>query len=150
MNAHRQPGSIAPDAQKGSCPVRGRRPEGESRSSEFRQRLIAWKQTPVAFRPSLRALARELGTSHQLLSHYLSVLEEWRREKDLERLRAQAKTKNLTLTPEVEKHYLAWLRKIEERQARDAAKAAKWASRHAALLESLKQLLPDSWNDSTR
>jgi hypothetical protein len=28
-------------------------------------------------RPSLRALAREIGTSHQLLAHYLKGLEEW-------------------------------------------------------------------------
>lgn len=50
------------------------------------------------------------------------------------------------MPPAVEKSYLNWLRKIEERQAREAAKAAKWASKHAALLDSLKHLLPDSWN----
>jgi hypothetical protein len=83
--------------------MRGRKPKQQCRSEEFRQTLIAWKDTPVAFRPSLRALARELGTSHQLLSHYLSALEEWCREKNLERLRAQAKAKNLTLTPELQK-----------------------------------------------
>ena len=126
----------------------GRKPKQESRSEEFRQALIAWRQTPVAFRPSLRALAREIGTSHQLLGHYLSALEEWRQDKDLERLRAHAKTKNLTLTPEVEKSYLAWLRKVERRQARDSAKAAKWASRHPAVLDSLKHLLHGFRSDS--
>jgi hypothetical protein len=40
--------------------------------------LIAWKQTPESLRPSLRALARGLGTSHQLLKHYLDGLEKWR------------------------------------------------------------------------
>jgi predicted secreted protein len=57
--------------------MRGRKLKQESRSSEFRQRLIARKQTPAAFRPSLRALARELGTSHQLLSFYLKNLYKW-------------------------------------------------------------------------
>ena len=36
-----------------------------------------WKQTPKSMRPSLRALAREIGTSHQLPEHYLKGLEEW-------------------------------------------------------------------------
>jgi hypothetical protein len=43
--------------------MRGRKTKQESRSAELRQRLIAWKQTPESLRPSLRALARILGTS---------------------------------------------------------------------------------------
>jgi hypothetical protein len=39
---------------------------------------MEWKQTPESSRPSLRALARMLGTSHQLLKHYLDGLEKWR------------------------------------------------------------------------
>jgi hypothetical protein len=58
--------------------VNGRKHTEESRATEFRQRLIAWKQTPESSRPSLRALARQLGTSHQLLKHYLDGLEKWR------------------------------------------------------------------------
>jgi hypothetical protein len=122
----------------------GRRPKPESRSAEFRQTLVEWKQTPAAFRPSLRTLARELSTTHQLLSYYLATLEEWRREKDLEEFRAKARAKSVTLTPAIEKRYLTWLRKIEERQARDAARTAKWVNKHAALLHRLKHLLPDS------
>lgn len=57
--------------------MRGRKPIYESRAAEFRQRLVVWKQTPESLRPSLRALARELGTSHQLLQHYLDGLDEW-------------------------------------------------------------------------
>lgn len=49
----------------------------ESRSAEFRQRIIAWNQTPESLRSSLRALARELGTSHQLLTHYMAGLQKW-------------------------------------------------------------------------
>ena len=124
--------------------MRGRKPKQESRSAEFRRRLIVWKETPVASRPPLRALARAHGTSHQLLSYYLSGLEEWRREKDLERLRTQAKAKNVTLTPAVEERYLAWLRKIEEQQAREAARAAQLAREHVALLDRIKHLLPES------
>jgi DNA-binding transcriptional MocR family regulator len=58
--------------------MRGRKPKQESRSAEFRQSLISWKQTPESLRPSLRSLARMLGTSHQLLKHYLDGLEKWR------------------------------------------------------------------------
>jgi hypothetical protein len=95
--------------------MRGRKLKLQSRATEFRQRLIQWKQSPVSFRPSLRALAGDLATSHQLLSYFLSTLDEWRSERDLERLRAQAKAKNLALTLKDEKRYLAWLRKIEKR-----------------------------------
>jgi hypothetical protein len=55
---------------------RGRKPANESRTVEIRARLTEWKQTPAPFRNSLRALAAEMGTSHQLLSFYLSRLEE--------------------------------------------------------------------------
>ncbi len=58
--------------------MRGRKPKQESRAADFRRMLIAWKQTPESLRPSLRALARVLGTSHQLLKHYLDGLEKWR------------------------------------------------------------------------
>jgi len=119
--------------------MRGRKPKQESRAAEFRQRLVEWKETPAAFQPSLRALARELATSHQLLAHFLSGLEEWRRERDLERLHTQAKKKNVTLTPADERRYLAWVRKIERRQAIDAIREAQWASEHAVLLDRIKQ-----------
>ena len=59
-----------------SCEA-GRKPRQRSRADEFRQSLIVWRETPVSSRPSLRALARELGTSHQLLKHYLDELAEW-------------------------------------------------------------------------
>jgi hypothetical protein len=56
---------------------RGRKLAGESRAPEIRARLTEWKQTPESFRSSLRALAADMGTSHQLLSFYLQRLEEW-------------------------------------------------------------------------
>src|SRR6266513_3369736 len=86
--------------------IKGRKPKRESRSAEFRQRLIAWKQTPESSRPSLRALACELGTSHQLLNHYLKGLEEWQykersrqAEKASELIRNRAQAENRLLTP---------------------------------------------------
>jgi len=86
----------------------GRKPKEESRATEFRQRLMAWKQTPESMRPSLRALGREVGTSHQLLQHYLDGLEIWHAREELarrarecqritENLRAQTKVRGLTL-----------------------------------------------------
>ena len=47
--------------------MKGRKPKQESRAMEFRRELLAWKQIPEASRPSLRSLACDLGTSHQLL-----------------------------------------------------------------------------------
>jgi hypothetical protein len=88
------------------CPVSGRKPAQESRATEFRRRLIAWKQTPEWLRPSLRALARELRTSHQLLTHYLDGLEKWRykeryrkAKKESEEIRARASAEGRQLTP---------------------------------------------------
>ena len=112
----------------------GRKPKTESRAAEFRQRLVTWKQTPEPLRPSLRALARELGTTHQLLSHYLDGLEEWRLGKELQQFRANARAKGVTVTPALEKRYLAWLAKIEARQARGAARMARCVSKHVALV----------------
>lgn len=89
--------------------MRGRKPIYESRAAEFRQRLVVWKQTPESLRPSLRGLARELGTSHQLLQHYLNGLEEWeardryqkakeRAVKRAEEIRARAAAENREMT----------------------------------------------------
>ncbi len=82
--------------------MRGRKPRYESRSAEFRQRLAEWKQVPESSRPSLRALARELETSHQLLRHYLAGLETWRACEDWRRareIRANARAEGRFLTP---------------------------------------------------
>jgi hypothetical protein len=70
--------------------VSGRKPTQESRATEFRRSLIARQQTPESSRPSLRALARELGTSHQLLKHYLDGLEKWRYKERYRKANAEA------------------------------------------------------------
>jgi hypothetical protein len=70
--------------------TRGRKTRQESRSAEFRQRLLIWKQTPEARRPSLRALARQMGTSHQLLGNYLIGLGKWRYKELCRKAKAQS------------------------------------------------------------
>jgi len=83
----------------------GRKPARESRAAEFRQGLIAWQQIPESSRPSLRALACQLGTSHQLLQHYLDGLEEWqckercrKANEKAEEIQAHAKAENREMT----------------------------------------------------
>ncbi len=114
---------------------RGRKPVHESRAAEFRPRLIAWKQTPESLRPSLRALARELGTSHQLLKHYLDRLEKWqyqerfrRAKKVSEGIRARAAAESRYMTP--------W----EEQQARAYDRAAMSAMVAPMLLDQIERI----------
>jgi len=85
--------------------VAGRKPKQASRSADLRQRLTAWKQTPESMRPSLRALALDLGTSHQLLRHYLTGLEKWlygeryrTAKKQIEEIRARARAEGRLMT----------------------------------------------------
>lgn len=110
--------SHSPDSGKETTPAnvvhradepvtrRGRRAAGESRASEICQRLSIWKQTPESVRPSLRALGRELGTSHTLLQHYLDGLEKWKQDErrrraklEIEQISARAQDENRPLTP---------------------------------------------------
>lgn len=79
----------------------GRRPQSESHAPEIRARLARWKKTPESLRPSLRALARELDTSHQLLSHYLQRWERWQAKEYLglaKEICARAEAENRSLT----------------------------------------------------
>jgi hypothetical protein len=134
-------GSIGRDAQKGSRLLSGRKPKQESRSVEFRQRLIQWKQTPVAFRPSLRALARKLGTSHQLLAHYLVGLAKWQYEeryrkakKESHEICARAKAENRNLT--------FW----EEQQVRACDRALIQALVVPSMLDMLERIKREAKN----
>ena len=117
--------------------MRGRKPDYESRATEFRQRLIAWKETPESSRPSLRALARELGTSHQLLKHYIDRLEKWlyqerfrRAKKQSEGIRARAAAEGRYMTPSEEQQVRAYDR---------AAMSAMVAPMLLDQIESIKQ-----------
>jgi hypothetical protein len=67
---------------------------------------MVWKQTPESSRPSLRTLALELNTSHQLLSHYLDDLDVWQAKErnreakeGMKEIRARAETEKRHLTP---------------------------------------------------
>ena len=126
----------------------GRKPQQESRAEEFRQRLSAWKQTPVRSRPSLRALAAELRTSHQLLKYYVDGLDQWKRDKALERLHANARAKGFSVTPKIEEEYLAWLKDIEEREAQDRRKHPGLAKKIAAAMDQLNKLYPSITRES--
>lgn len=82
---------------------RGRKPASESRATEIRARLLLWKQVQEPHRISLRALARELSTSHQLLGHYLTRWEKWkakeyRRQAQEIRIRAAAEMRPRVVT----------------------------------------------------
>jgi hypothetical protein len=119
----------------GQPTTRGRKTTVESRSAEFRQSLLIWKQTPAAFRPSLRALARALDTSHQLLTHYLAGLEKWlyderyrKAKKESDEICARAKAENRNLT--------YW----EEQQVRACDRALIQALVGPALLDTLEDI----------
>ena len=115
--------------------MRGRKPKQESRSVEFRQRLIAWKQTSGSLRPSLRTLACQLGTSHQLLAHYLKGIEKWQAKEYFRKateIRTRAHAQGRTMTQ--------W----EEQQAHDLTRAGIRAMMLPAMLDTLRQLKEDA------
>jgi hypothetical protein len=95
--------------------MKGRNSNQESRAQEFRQRLLVWKQIPESARPSLRELACQLGTSHQLLKHYLGGLEKWqckeryaKAKRAVEEIRARAVAEDRPLTAYEEQQVRAW------------------------------------------
>ena len=72
-------------------------------ANETRELLICWKQQTRAARPSMRALARELGTSHQLLQYYLKTLLRWQGKQYFRKAKevyARAESENRFTTPE--------------------------------------------------
>ena len=115
--------------------VSGRKHACGSRATEFRYRLTAWKRTPDSSRPSLRALARELGTSHQLLTFYLKRLDQWQANeywRQAREIRARVKTENRLLTP--------W----EEQQARACDRAGLRIKTGLMLRETIDHMKKDS------
>jgi hypothetical protein len=79
----------------------GRKPAVQSRAAEICTKLLAWRQTRESQRISLRALAAEIGTSHQLLSFYLKRLDKWRAkqyERKAEEIRVRAEAENRPMT----------------------------------------------------
>lgn len=119
----------------GPSRLRGRKPQCQSRSSELREQLIAWKQKPKFARSSLRTLARELGTSHQLLAFYLKGLEEWRAteySRQAREIRARANAEGRPMTQ--------W----EEQQARSYDRAGISLMTGAFIVEDIRRIRQDS------
>jgi hypothetical protein len=121
--------------QKGSRHVSGRKPAHESRATEFRHSLTAWKRTPESSRPSLRALARELGTSHQLLTFHLERLDQWQANeywRQAREIRARAIAEDRSLNQ--------W----EEQQVHAYTRAGIRATVGPMLLDVIKRLRDES------
>jgi hypothetical protein len=116
----------------------------DSRALELRRKLIEWKRTAESSRPPLRALARELGTSHQLLAFYLNGLEKWQGEeyfRQAREIRARAIAEDRPLTQ--------W----EDEKARAYDRAALHFTTGYMLRDSIKRTKKDSergplcWHD---
>jgi transposase-like protein len=98
--------------------MKGRKPKQDSRADEIRARLVAWEQESESARPSLRSLARDLGTSHQLLSHYIEGLGVWQAKRQMAEYRrlkdeaeASAKAERRPLTPQEDEQMCFYGRK---------------------------------------
>jgi hypothetical protein len=88
---------------------KGRKPANESRTEAICTRLVSWSQASEGQRPSLRVLAKELGTSHQLLSFYLKGLSKWRRKEYLRKAQ-EIRDKGLGMTYVDEQQAVAYER----------------------------------------
>jgi hypothetical protein len=90
---------------------------------------------PQFSRPSLQALARELGTSHQLLSFYLKNLHKWQSKKywrQAKEIRARANAEDRALTEQ------------EEQQVYAHNRAAMRTIVGPTLLETIERMKHDS------
>jgi hypothetical protein len=112
--------------------TRGRKRTDHSRAAELCAKLAAWMQAPESARSSLRALARELGTSHQLLSHYLQCWDKWQARE----YRQQAEEIRARTTAETRPWVLAEM--LDQANAYD--KAAFRSMIAAVLGKALRQL----------
>jgi hypothetical protein len=88
---------------------KGRKPTDESNATAIRTRLVSWSQAPEAQRPSLPALAKELGTSRQLLSFYLKGLSKWQQQ-GYHRKAQETRDKGLGMTYADEQQMIAYER----------------------------------------
>jgi hypothetical protein len=121
--------------QNHSRQVIGRKPAIESRATEFRKKLMLWVQSPEWSRLSLRALACQLGTSHQLLTFYLKGLDVWRGQqylREASQIRSVASAEGRQLTE--------W----EEQRAYACTRAGVRAISGAMLRDSIKRMKKES------
>lgn len=111
--------------------MRGRKTKRESRGPEIYERLTAWRDTREASKASLRDVARELGTSHQLLSFYLKRLDKWQMDQyrhRAEQIRERATAENREMTT------------TEEREVRALNNAAVRCLLDSAVEKNLRQI----------
>jgi hypothetical protein len=88
---------------------RGRKPKQESRAAHLLSNLAAWNEMPDGSRPSLRGIARRLGTSHQLLLYYLKTLPKWLAKEHLRlamEILARAKAEKRPMTHQEYRQFL--------------------------------------------
>jgi hypothetical protein len=111
---------------------RGRKAARESRAVEIRAGLMVWKQTPEAYRSSLRGLAAEMGTSRQLLSHYLKHWDKWQ-AKEYRRQAAEIRSR-------VEAEMRPWIADEMLRQADAYDRTAFWSTIDALLEKTFQRL----------
>jgi hypothetical protein len=120
----------------GEKPKRGHRLANESNVTAIHSRLASWLREPEDQRPSLRALAIELSTSHQLLSFYLKGQNDWQQKEYKRRAKAiidQAHAENRFMTP--------W----EESQVRDLE---RWA--FCCRIDSILQPMFQRWEANAK
>jgi len=128
----------------------GRPPAYESRAAEFRRRFIVWKQTPESMRPSLRALAGELGTSHQILVYHLNRLDRWQAQERAKRIRAEGRPFTAALVEVGGRHTLAHQAGGPSRPAERAPGQDSKAVRQARILRGTGDLREVPANDTGR
>ena len=100
--------------------MRGRQPKQVSQRKRVRAQLTEWKNTPDYLRPSLRALARQLAVSHQLLGHYLDGLAVWQARQDSRRTEAECEQ---------------IAKEIRDRANAEGRSMAEWEERHVAIYD---------------
>jgi hypothetical protein len=123
----------------------GRKPADQSRADEICARLATWQQQPAEQRPSLRALATELGTSHQMLSFHLKGLDRWQQQ-EYHRKAREIRDRGLGMTYADEQQMIAYERAALncmlnrtldgtlERVAQEA-KAQGWTRKHVEFVK---------------
>lgn len=139
-------------------PGAGRKPKENSRATELRQALIEWKQIPEGSRMSLRCLATQLRTSHQLLAHYLEGLDDWyeRRHYEARKRQALERAQQIEATVAREGRHMnmseahdsvlvpAFLDQIEE--MRQDFRRGPLSSHQKAMLKIYAQMRPEAQN----
>jgi hypothetical protein len=115
--------------------MKGRKPKAESQASQIRASIAEWKRKPKFARRSLRMLAREFGTSHQLLGHYIKQWDKWQGKecwRQAKEIRARANAEGRPLTQQ------------EEQQVYAYSRAAIRATVGPMLLETIERMKQDS------